>query len=61
MMGAMTAAGVLWDLDGVLVDSTRFHHEAYRRLLAESGREIGFDEFRNLIGLRNEAILHRLL
>ncbi len=58
----MTAAtAVLWDLDGVLVDSTRFHYEAYRRLLTESGREIGFDEFRNLFGLRNEAILRRLL
>jgi len=52
---------VLWDLDGVLVDSTRFHYEAYCKLLAESGRGIGFDEFRNLIGLRNEPILRRLL
>jgi beta-phosphoglucomutase len=60
MMGAMTATAVLWDLDGVLVDSTRFHYEAYRKLLAERGRDIGFDEFRNLLGLRNEAILRRL-
>jgi beta-phosphoglucomutase family hydrolase len=57
----MAATAVLWDLDGVLVDSTRFHYEAYRKLLAECGREIGFDEFRNLFGLRNEAILRRLL
>ena len=58
----MTAiAAVLWDLDGVLVDSTRFHHQAYRRLLAERGRAIGFEEFRGLIGLRNETILRRLL
>lgn len=59
----MTAAegAVLWDLDGVLVDSTRFHYEAYRKLLAECGQEIGFDEFRNLFGLRNDAILRRLL
>jgi beta-phosphoglucomutase family hydrolase len=56
----MTATAVLWDLDGVLVDSTRFHYEAYRKLLAECGREIGFDEFRNLFGLRNDAILRRL-
>src|SRR3989304_2781222 len=57
----MTAAGaVLWDLDGVLVDSTRYHHEAYREMLTESGRELGFEEFRNLIGLRNETILRRL-
>lgn len=58
----MTAASaVLWDLDGVLVDSTRHHYEAYRRLLAECGRGLTFDEFRNLIGLRNETILRRLL
>jgi beta-phosphoglucomutase family hydrolase len=57
----MTAAtAVLWDLDGVLVDSTRFHYEAYRKLLSESGRDLGFDEFRNLFGLRNEPILRRL-
>lgn len=57
----MTAAkAVLWDLDGVLVDSTRFHYEAYRKLLAEPGRDISFDDFRNLIGLRNETILQRL-
>ena len=57
----MTAAGaVLWDLDGVLVDSTRYHYEAYREMLTESGRELGFEEFRNLIGLRNETILRRL-
>jgi HAD superfamily hydrolase (TIGR01509 family) len=61
MMGEMTATtAVLWDLDGVLVDSTRYHYEAYRELLGESGRELSLDEFRNLIGLRNEAILHRL-
>lgn len=57
----MTAASaVLWDLDGVLVDSTRYHYEEYREMLAGCGREIDFAEFRNLIGLRNEAILRRL-
>jgi beta-phosphoglucomutase family hydrolase len=58
----MTAVGAaLWDLDGVLVDSTRFHYEAYHELLAELGHEVTFDDFRNLFGLRNESILRRLL
>jgi beta-phosphoglucomutase family hydrolase len=59
----MTAAvgAALWDLDGVLVDSTRFHYEAYHELLAELGREVTFDDFRSLFGLRNESILRRLL
>ena len=55
------ATAVLWDLDGVLVDSTRYHYDAYQQLLEEAGRELSFDEFRSLIGLRNETILRRLL
>ena len=59
-MGRMRAQAVLWDLDGVLVDSTPYHFEAYRRLAADHGRELTLAEFRDLIGLRNEAILRRL-
>lgn len=55
------ATAVLWDLDGVLVDSTRYHYKAYQQLLEEAGRELSFDEFRSLIGLRNETILRRLI
>lgn len=52
---------VLWDLDGVLVDSTRYHYEAFRQLLDELGRGLGEAEFAQLFGLRNAAILRRLL
>ena len=30
-------SGVVFDLDGVLIDSMPFHYEAYRRVLAEEG------------------------
>lgn len=33
----MTAGGVLFDLDGVLVDSAAFHLRAYERVFAEAG------------------------
>lgn len=56
----MTAA-VLWDLDGVLVDTARFHYLAYRRLMAELGRHLPEERFRPLFGLRNDAILRDLL
>ena len=56
-----SVAAVLWDLDGVLVNSTRYHYEAYGELMREAGRDVTFEEFRNLIGLRNETILRRLL
>lgn len=55
------AQAVLWDLDGVLVDSAPYHYRAFRQLLAERGRELGEDEFLRLLGLRNDAILRALL
>jgi HAD superfamily hydrolase (TIGR01509 family) len=54
------ARAVLWDLDGVLVDSRRYHFEAFQRLLAEHARELSEKEFAPLFGLRNDAILARL-
>ena len=51
---------MLWDLDGVLVDSRRHHFAAFRQLLREHGRELSEEEFAPLFGLRNDAILARL-
>ncbi|MGE5619644.1 MAG: HAD family hydrolase [Sphingomonadaceae bacterium] len=52
---------VLWDLDGVLVDTSRYHFEAWRRLMAEHGRKISEDEHRATFGMRNLDILRRWL
>jgi beta-phosphoglucomutase family hydrolase len=52
---------VLWDLDGVLVDSAPFHFQAWRELLASLGRELGEADFRRTFGLRNDAILRDLV
>jgi len=53
---------LLWDLDGVLVDSSPYHYQAFQRLLAELGRTLDEEFFRTqLLGLRNDAILTRLL
>jgi len=52
---------VLWDLDGVLVDTARFHYQAWRQLLSELGRTLGEEEFRRSFGLRNDLILRGLL
>jgi len=55
-------AAILWDLDGVIVDSAPFHYEAYRRVLAARGVLLSEERFRKeLLGLRNEAILQALL
>jgi HAD superfamily hydrolase (TIGR01509 family) len=52
---------VLWDLDGVLVDTASFHFQAWRQLFAGEGKEIGEEEFRRTFGLRNDAILREIL
>jgi len=52
---------VLWDLDGVLVDTASFHFQAWRELFAGEGKEIGEEDFRRTFGLRNDAILREIL
>lgn len=51
----------VFDLDGVLVDSSQFHYESWVRL----GEEVGFtmtpEFFRATFGQRNDAILKRLV
>jgi beta-phosphoglucomutase len=58
----MTVRAILWDLDGVLVNSMEFHYQAYREVLAGRGRDLSREEYlRELIGLRNYVILRRVL
>jgi beta-phosphoglucomutase len=56
------ARAILWDMDGVLVNSMEFHYQAYREVLSEFGRDLSREEYLgSLIGLRNYVILRRLL
>lgn len=48
---------ILWDLDGVLVDSREAHLEAWRALCAETGRPFDRAYFERTFGLRNEEIV----
>jgi len=52
---------VLWDLDGVLVDTGRFHYQAWCQLLSELGRSLSEEEFSRTFGLRNDLILRDML
>jgi HAD superfamily hydrolase (TIGR01509 family) len=61
-MDAPVTRAILWDLDGVIVDSGLYHYEAYRRVFGELRRSISGDEFfSGLIGLRNDAIIRKVL
>ena len=58
----MAARAILWDLDGVIVNTMDFHYEAFRQMLSEQGVALAKERFfGELIGLRNDAILRELL
>lgn len=48
---------VLWDLDGVLVDTGPFHFAAWQAFMGEQGRDFTQADFQHTFGLRNDAIL----
>jgi HAD superfamily hydrolase (TIGR01509 family) len=63
-MSALSSAGlhggVLWDLDGTLIDSAGYHWLAWRDTLAAEGRSVRPEDFANSFGKRNDEILRGL-
>lgn len=49
--------GIIWDLDGVIVDSAPFHFQAWREFAASRGKVFTRKDFRRTFGMRNEDIL----
>lgn len=58
----MTALrAVLWDMDGVLVDTGEFHFHSWMSTLPEFGIPFSYEKFRITFGMNNEGILRLLL
>jgi beta-phosphoglucomutase len=53
----MSARGVIFDMDGVLVDSYRAHYESWRRTAAAHGVTVTEAAFAETFGRTNEAII----
>jgi len=53
--------GVLWDMDGVLVDTSEYHYPAWLGALSEHGIPFTYEQFRDTFGMNNAAILEILL
>ena len=51
------AKGVIWDLDGVIVDTAPFHFEAWKKTLEEMGLPFSREEFALIFGRRNRDII----
>ncbi|HOV87544.1 MAG TPA: HAD family phosphatase [Syntrophobacteraceae bacterium] len=57
---ATSRPAVIFDMDGVLVDSYQAHFESWRRLAEECGRSLTRDEFSSLFGRTSGDILDRV-
>jgi len=53
--------GILWDMDGVLVDTAEFHYQSWVQTLAEMDIPIDRQSFRNVFGRNNRDTLEALL
>lgn len=60
-MTDVTPGGVLWDLDGTLVDSADLHWLSWRETLTAEGVDITYEQFLNSFGQKNDRILHEWL
>ncbi|MBI5566699.1 MAG: HAD family phosphatase [Chloroflexi bacterium] len=57
----MADRAVLWDLDGVVVDTGEYHYQAWDEVLAEVGLPFSRQFFQATFGMNNAGILTTLL
>lgn len=56
-----TNIGAIFDWDGVITDSSRYHEESWQRLAKKEGRSLPPRYFRESFGMRNENIIPDVL
>ena len=57
----MQIFSVIFDMDGVMIDSAEYHQIAWHRIAAELGREFPAGVFEKAFGLKNPPIINGLL
>jgi beta-phosphoglucomutase len=60
-MSSNETRAVLWDMDGVLVDSAEYHFEAWRLAMQREGRMLSHADFKRTFGQRNDTVLRDML
>jgi beta-phosphoglucomutase len=60
MEASMTFAAI-WDMDGVLVDTSRLHYQSWVQALAPEGVDLELTQFTSTFGMNNTSILKLLL
>jgi len=60
-MEVRTLIAVIWDMDGVLVDTAEIHYETWIETLGEEGIPFDRETFRRTFGMNNRKVLTLLL
>jgi beta-phosphoglucomutase family hydrolase len=53
--------GVIFDMDGTLIESTEADYLAWKRLFAEHNKELSFEEYFPLIGMKSAVVVETRL
>ena len=57
----MPASTVIFDWDGVVIDSSALHERSWEALASEIGKELPADHFKRGFGKRNAVIIPEIL
>jgi beta-phosphoglucomutase family hydrolase len=52
---------VIWDMDGVIADSGRYHLAAWQEIFDKRGVKFTAEDFKHIFGLRNDNIIRNTL
>lgn len=61
MSRTTSSLGIIFDWDGVIIDSSRQHEESWERLAEEEGKALPADHFKVGFGRKNEWIIPAIL
>jgi len=61
MVTANQHRAVLWDMDGVIVDSADYHMRSWQETFRQTGINFTADSFKQIFGMRNDEIIRSVL
>lgn len=61
MLNHQCVEAVIWDMDGVLVDTGELHYQTWVKTLAEIGIPFSWEQFQQTFGMNNAGLLTYLL
>lgn len=51
------ARAVIWDMDGIIIDSAPYHLKAWQEVFSKRGLDFTDDDFHSSFGMRNDTII----